>query len=75
MAGKRWSDLSPRAQRLVLIGAAVEGALKVAALVDLSRRASDEVRGPKVWWAAAIILINSGGAAPITYFAYGRKTP
>lgn len=75
MAGKRWSDLSPRAQRLVLIGAAVEGALKVAALVDLSRRARDEVRGSKVWWAAAIILINSGGAAPITYFAYGRKTP
>ena len=75
MAYKRWSDLSPRTQRLVLIGGVVEGILKVAALVDLARRPSDEVRGSKGWWAAAIILINSVGAAPLTYFAYGRKRP
>ena len=75
MAYKRWSDLSPRKQRLVLIAAAVEGILKIAALVDLARRPSDEVRGSKGWWAAAIILINSVGAAPLTYFAYGRKRP
>ena len=75
MAYKRWSDLSPRTQRLVLIGSVVEGILKIAALVDLARRPSDEVRGSKRWWAAAIVLINSAGAAPLTYFAYGRKRP
>jgi hypothetical protein len=73
VAYKRWSDLSPRMQRLVLIGGVVEGILKIAALVDLARRPSEEVRGSKRWWAAAIVLINSAGAAPITYFAYGRK--
>ena len=75
MAYKRWSDLSPRAQRLVQIGGAVEGILKMAALVDLARRPSDEVRGSKGWWAAAIILVNSAGAAPLTYFVCGRKRP
>jgi hypothetical protein len=62
-------------QRLVLIGGTVEGILKIAALVDLSRRPSDEIRGSKRWWAAAIVLINSVGAAPLTYFAFGRKRP
>ena len=75
MAYKRWSDLSPRMQRLVLIGSVVEGILKVAAVIDLARRPSAEVRGSKRWWAAAIVLINSAGAAPLTYFAYGRKRP
>jgi hypothetical protein len=73
VASKRWSELSPRTQRLVLVGSAVEGILKIAALVDLSRRPSDEVRGSKRWWAAAIVLINAAGAAPIAYFAYGRR--
>ena len=73
MTKKRWSDLSPRTQQMVLIGSVVEGILKIAALVDLARRPSDEVRGSKRWWAAAIVLINSAGAAPLTYFAYGRK--
>ena len=75
MAYKKWSDLSPRTQRLVLIASVVEGILKVAALIDLARRPSAEVRGSKRWWAAAIVLINSAGAAPLTYFAYGRKRP
>ena len=66
VATKRWSDLSPRTRRLVLI-------LKTAALVDLARRPSEEVRGSKRLWAAAIVLINSVGAVPIAYFAYGRK--
>ena len=47
--------------------------LKTAALVDLARRPTDELRGSKRLWAAAIVLIDSLGAVPITYFAYGRK--
>jgi hypothetical protein len=74
VANKRWKDLSPRSRRLILIIGAVEGLLKTAALVDLARRPSEEVRGSKMSWAIAIVLINSAGAVPITYFAYGRQT-
>lgn len=70
---KRWRDLSPRTRRIVLAGAAFDGALKTAALIDLARRPADEVRGCKVAWAAAILLINSAGAVPIAYFARGRR--
>lgn len=70
---KRWSDLSPGARRFVLVGGAVEGVLKVAALADLARRPAEQVRGPKVSWAAAIVLVNSVGAVPIAYFVYGRR--
>lgn len=73
VAKKRWSDLSPRSRRLILIGGVFEGVLKTAALVDLVRRPSEEVRGSKPLWAAAIVLINSVGAVPIAYFAYGRQ--
>ena len=71
MANKRWKDLSPRNRRLVLIISVVEGLLKTAALVDLARRLSEEVRGSKMSWAIAVFLIRS---VPITYFAYGRRT-
>jgi len=37
MARSRWSDLDPRRRRLILIGATVEGGLKIAALIDLAR--------------------------------------
>ncbi len=68
----RWNDLSPRSRRLILIGGAFEGLLKIAALVDLARRPRAEVRGSKARWAAAIVLTNSLGVVPVTYFVYGR---
>jgi hypothetical protein len=70
---KRWSDLSPRSRRVILIGGAFEGVLKAAALADLVRRPREEVRGSKSLWAAAIVLVNSVGAVPIAYFVYGRQ--
>ena len=75
MLNKRWRDLSPTTRRFIVITAAVEGTLKAAALFDLTRRPAAEVRGSKVCWGAAILLINSVGAVPITYFAYGRRKP
>jgi len=75
VATKAWSDLSPRIRRLILIGGALDGFLKVAALVDLVRRPSEELRGSKPLWAAAIVLINSAGAVPIAYFVHGRRRP
>jgi hypothetical protein len=70
---RRWQDLDPRFRRLIIAGAVVEGMLKTAALIDLVRRPSGQIRGPKLGWAAAIVLVNSLGAVPITYFVRGRR--
>ncbi|MDP9094187.1 MAG: hypothetical protein M3N95_14960 [Actinomycetota bacterium] len=72
MAKRKWNDLSPRTRRLVIAGGAVEGALKAAALADLARRPSGEIRGSKAAWAAAIMAVNSAGVIPVVYFARGR---
>jgi hypothetical protein len=72
-ARRRWSELEPRTRRFLVVASAIEGVLKVAALIDLARRPSKEVRGPKAAWAAAVSLINSLGAVPIAYFAWGRR--
>ena len=69
---KRWSDLSTRQRRLIIVAGAVETALKVAMLVDLRRREAAEVRGSKQLWAATA-LINSAGIAPLSYFVLGRR--
>jgi hypothetical protein len=73
MAKKRWSDLSPGTRRFIVVGGTFEAVLKAAALVDLARRPAKEVRGSKLRWAAAIVLVNSVGAVPIAYFAWGRR--
>jgi hypothetical protein len=73
MARKKWNELSPRTRRLVVAGAAFEGSLKLAALVDLARRPATAVRGSKPVWAVAIVLVNSLGAVPIAYFVRGRR--
>jgi len=73
VARKRWNELGPRVRRLVVVSGAFEGVLKIAALIDLGRRPSSDVRGSKARWAAAITLINSAGAVPVIYFRYGRR--
>jgi hypothetical protein len=70
---KKWNDLSPRTRRLIVLASAIEGVLKLAALIDRARRRASEVRGSKARWAVAVMLINSLGAVPIAYFAYGRR--
>jgi len=59
---------------LIIVGAAFEGVLKIAALIDIKRRPASEIRGSKAKWAAAIVLINSVGVVPIAYFAFGRRS-
>ena len=73
MIKDRWHQLSPRVRRALIITGAIEGALKVAALVDLGRRRQSEVRGSRKVWAVAIVLVNSAGAVPIGYFLKGRR--
>jgi hypothetical protein len=70
---RKWTELSARTRRLVLTGAALEGVLKVAALIDLAQRPASQVRGSKARWALAIVLINSFGAVPAGYFWRGRR--
>jgi hypothetical protein len=73
VAARKWSDLSDRSQRLIIIAAVAETILKAAALADLKRRPASQVRGPKWVWAPAVTLINSAGAAPLAYFIFGRR--
>lgn len=73
MVRGKWSDLSQRTQRLIVIGAAAETALKAAALVDMKRRPASQVRGSKWMWVPALTVLNSAGLAPLAYFVFGRR--
>ena len=69
----RWSDLSPRTRRLILVGATCDGLLKLAALRDLRRRPARQLRGRKWAWGVALSVVNSAGVLPVVYFRYGRR--
>ena len=73
MPGRQWSDLSERTRRLLITAAVADGALRVAALIDIKRRPASQIRGQKRVWAAAVGIINSAGVLPISYFV-GRPT-
>jgi hypothetical protein len=69
---KRWGDLSPRTRGLIIAAGIAEATLKAAVLIDLRRRPASEIRGPKLAWAASMV-VNSAGLIPLAYFAYGRR--
>lgn len=71
----RWSGLDPRARQAIIVVAAVEAGLKIAALIDLARRPAASVRGSKVRWATGIAVVNSVGVLPIAYLLRGRRRP
>jgi hypothetical protein len=70
MAKKKWSDLTVSQRRAVYIGGAIESVVTAAALRDLLRRPSSQVRGPKVAWMLACFVQPVG---PIAYFTTGRR--
>jgi hypothetical protein len=72
---KQWSDLSERTRRLIIVGAAGEGILKVLALIDMKRRPASQIRGPKWVWAVLMTVVGSAGILPVSYFLVGRKQP
>jgi hypothetical protein len=73
MPARRWSDLSERTRRLLITAAVADGALRVAALIDIRRRPASQIRGRKRVWATVVALINSAGVVPIAYFLFGRR--
>lgn len=70
MGKKSWSDLSDGQKVGVIIGAALQFGLLVAALWDLAHRSADEVRGDRRIWAG-VVFINWIG--PLAYFTIGRR--
>ena len=70
MAKKKWSDLTESQKRAVYVGGAIETVMTIAALRDLARRPSDQVRGSKIGWALSFVVQPFG---PMTYFALGRR--
>ncbi len=68
---KKWSELSPTQQRLIIVGGAVEVCLTAACLVDLARRDSSQVRGPKAVWVASFVVQPVG---PLAYLLAGRRS-
>ena len=67
---KKWSDLTPTQQRLVIVAGAAEAVLTTVALRDLGRRAAPDVRGPKLLWRLACLVQPVG---PIAYLVLGRR--
>lgn len=61
-------------RQAIMLGTAFEAGLKIAALIDLVQRPQSAVRGSKPVWAAALVVVNSGGVLPIAYLLRGRRT-
>jgi hypothetical protein len=74
-AQRRWSDLSERTRKLIIVTAVAESILKGAALIDIKRRPANLIRGPKWLWASVIAVVSSAGVVPISYFLFGRRRP
>lgn len=72
---RRWSDLSEGTRRLIIVTAVAESILKGAALIDIKRRPADQIRGPKWLWVPVVMVVNSLGIVPISYFVFGRRRP
>jgi hypothetical protein len=59
---------------VVVTAATIDGALRLAALIDLARRPASAVRGSKPAWVVSVLLVNSAGVLPVAYFIRGRRS-
>lgn len=75
MTAGKWSDLPARTRWLGVVATIADGGLKTAALIDMKRRPASQIRGSKWIWVLAVVLVNSAGAVPAAYFAFGRRQP
>lgn len=67
---KRWRDFTPAQKATIVAAGAVEVVLTTVALVDLVRRPSAQVRGPKLVWVAGCAVQPVG---PVAYLVLGRR--
>jgi len=67
---KKWKDLSDMQKAAIFLLGIASIALLVAALVDIQKRAPEEINGNKNAWRL-LAFVNSIG--PIAYFLFGRK--
>lgn len=67
---KSWSDLSPTEQKAIMAAGAAEAVITTVAVVDLVRRPTARVRGPKVLWLLAFAVQPVG---PLAYLKKGRR--
>jgi len=71
MARKQWRDFSQQQQRAIIAAGVVEIVLTSVALIDLARRPSAQVRGPKALWLLGVFVQPVG---PIAYLTVGRRS-
>jgi hypothetical protein len=69
-AKRKWSDLSPAHQRVIIVGGVLEVVVTAVALRDIARRPDSEVRGSKVAWLSSFVVQPFG---PLGYFVFGRR--
>jgi hypothetical protein len=67
---RRWRDLSPAQRTAIVAAGTVQLSLQAAALIDLRRRAREQVNGDRRAWALASFVNFLG---PLAYFAFGRR--
>jgi len=67
---KKWSDLTANQQRALVALGVVELMFTTIALVDLARRPSPQVRGPKALWLLGLFVQPVG---PVAYLTVGRR--
>jgi hypothetical protein len=71
-SNKRWSDLTARQKVPLVVQEIVQMTLLVAALTDIHRRPTEEIKGSK-WVCSVVAFANFMGIGPIAYFAFERK--
>ena len=67
---RSWSDLSTEQRVGVVALGTFQVSLQIAALVDIRRRPSGQIKGRKATWVA-VSFINTFG--PLAYFKFGRR--
>ena len=70
---KKFENLPKPVRVLLGLAGAADLALRVYALVDVSRRDQSDVRGPKEAWVPTLAVVNSLGLLPLAYLKWGRK--
>jgi hypothetical protein len=70
LRSKRWEEMTTTQRAGLVVMTTIQVLLLGAALWDLRRRPSEQIRGSKALWSA-VVFVNFIG--PIAYFVAGRK--